>query len=108
MLFKVVITQSAEQDLQGIVGYITTKYSTPVGAKRYIDDISAKITSLAQFPEASPRYQDADWKGLPLYSCNIRKHKIFYTINHGTQTIEIIHIVYNRRDFKKIFTPKAK
>lgn len=102
MVFKVRFSESAKRDMREIFEYITTNYSDLVGAAKYVADVRKKIASLSTFPERFAIYEETSKDGGQIRTFTVRRHRVFYTVNHIDKEVEIHRIVFGRRNLKSI------
>ena len=56
MIFNVVTSIQAEEDLRGIFEYITFELLSPENAEKQLERLERQILSLDEMPERFPRY----------------------------------------------------
>ena len=56
MIFDVIISAQAEEDLRGIFEYITFELLSPENAEKQLERLEKQILSLDEMPERFPRY----------------------------------------------------
>ena len=56
MIFNVVTSIQAEEDLRGIFEYITFELLSPENAEKQLERLEKQILSLDEMPERFPRY----------------------------------------------------
>ena len=91
--FRVLVTNSAEQDIASIVQYIREELHSPLTAKRYYEGLMEYLRWLADHASVlpiqpdSPLYND----GLPTRRLNYKNVAIIYTISGSD--VYVYHIV---------------
>ena len=78
MIFKVIISAQAENDLRGIFEYITFELLSPENAEKQLDRLEKQILSLDEMPERFPRYGKEPWYSRGLRFVSIDNYIVFY------------------------------
>ena len=100
MTYTVQLTEQAKQDLRGIYEYIALTLFEPETAKNLTRRILAALRSLKEMPNRYPIYQEEPWKSRGLRRMNIENFSGFYFVL--ANSVQIIRIVYNRRDISHV------
>ncbi|MDR1712958.1 MAG: type II toxin-antitoxin system RelE/ParE family toxin [Coriobacteriales bacterium] len=100
--YEVLIEDSAEADLSGIVSYITANLSSPGAAQGIYDLIKQRITSLDQSPArcALVRFEPHRSRGVRWISAG--NYQVFLIINEATCQVHILRILYARRLWERL------
>ena len=61
MIFNVVTSMQAEEDLRGIFEYIAFELLSPENAGKQLERLEKQILSLNEMPERFPRYGKEPW-----------------------------------------------
>lgn len=88
-----------EDDLNGIVDYITYRLRNPLAAERLVDDVEAAIEERRSCAEAFEPYQSSRERRYPYYRIQVRNYTIFYVVIN--RTMEVRRILYSRSNIKK-------
>ena len=88
-----------EDDLNGIVGYITYRLRNPIAAERLVDDVEAAIEDRRSCAEAFEPYPSGRKRKYPYYRIQVRNFTIFYVVIDGT--MEVRRILYSRSNIRK-------
>src|SRR5690554_5896749 len=101
MMYKILRTDKAEDQLRDIIFYIADESGVDV-ALRYLDKIETAINRLQEFPKSGcvPRYSILKKQGYRVVI--VEKHLIFYKINEEGKTEIIYAIVDGRREYKNV------
>jgi plasmid stabilization system protein ParE len=102
MGYKVVVSEHADKDIDGIIRYIATKLKNQIAARTFIEDLNKHYKLLAEYPLTFPvsRYPLLARSG---YRClRINNYIVLYSINEEKQEVLIARVVYSRRDLTKI------
>ena len=100
-MYRVVYTSHASNDLSGIQRYIAEKFSDPASALNQAARITKAAKSLAVFPNLY-RVRRKDSKGRDIRYCNVDNYVIIYSVDDVNHIVNIVRIVYNRRDIDSL------
>lgn len=91
--FRVLVTNSAEQDIVSIVQYIREELHSPLTAKRYYEGLMGHLHWLAEHASVLPIQPDSPlYNGvLPTRRLNYKNVAIIYTISG--RDVYVYHIV---------------
>jgi len=100
MMYKIVLSSDAIQDLADTKTYISRELKNPMAAKRIVSGIVKGLRILEPYPEAGPSVaaltgEDTD---IRLLSCG--KHIAMYRISGNT--IHVARIVNARQDYLRL------
>ena len=95
--YNVIFSESAEDDLDGIVEYLSN--FSPTIARRYYDDIMAKSLSLAFMPHRCPLVRDERLRNKGYRYLFIRNYTVFFVIDEPNYIVDIRAIMYSRREY---------
>ena len=101
--YKVVFSNDARQDLKSIVKYIKNELNEPKIANKISIKIKNGISEIAENPKI---YTIIDYdfiKRLKLRKKVVNNYIIFYRILETKKEIQIVRILYGRRDWNKLF-----
>ena len=102
MKYEIIITATAETDLNSAVDYIEHVLLNPQAADDLLDEAEAKIADLALFPEKNPLISDPVLKAWGIRFAAVKNYLIFHTISHPEQRVQIIRFLYRKRDWTSI------
>jgi toxin ParE1/3/4 len=100
--YAVVIDEPAERDLWEILRYITDTLKEPETAKRVYRSIKERIMSLDRFPFRHKIVDDARYAALGLRKLYAENYTAFYVIDEARDTVHILRILYNRREWQNL------
>lgn len=100
--YKVIIQESAELDLNGIIEYIAIDLNEKSIALKLYKKIVEAINSLSDTPGRCAVIDEEPFKTLQTRRLIIDNYSIFYYLNNETETVHILRILYNRRDWKNL------
>ena len=100
--YSVVVTETAERDLAGIVDYLSGKLTSPGAALSVLDEFDRLVDSLEELPAAHAAVRDellalAGYRWAPLGSS-----MAFFTIDEASSTVTIERILYGSRNWREI------
>ena len=101
MIYDVVYSAEARQDLRNIYEYIAYKLLVPEIAFGQVDRIMKEARSLEQMPMRYTRYEEEPWHSQGLRFLPVDNYLIFYLLDEITSVVNIIRIMYGGRDVKK-------
>jgi len=81
--YKLIITDSAQEDIDQYIDTIIFTYNAPITAKKHYDDLYAILRKIEQYPLAnSIRYNSSLLQyGYNVRRVNYKKMAILYTVN---------------------------
>jgi toxin ParE1/3/4 len=95
--YNVVFSQSAEDDLDDIVEYLSN--FSPTIARRYYDDIMVKSLSLSFMPQRCSFVRDERLRNKGYRWIPIRNYTVFFVIDELNYIVDIRAIMYSRREY---------
>lgn len=101
MRYKILYSEKAREDLRVIARYISYELQEFNTAKKIIDAILNDIKILDTFPM---RYRLCDyerWRKIGLRCMNVKNYIVFYLPYEEKGVVNIIRIMYQRRDLEK-------
>lgn len=101
MIYDVVYTAEARQDLRDIYEYIAYELLVPEIASSQVDRIMKAARSLEQMPMRYTRYEEEPWHSQGLRFFPVDNYLIFYLPDETTSVVNIIRIMYGGRDVKR-------
>lgn len=97
--YKVLMTQSATQDLTGISSYIAHELKEPPLAKKLVRKIRASVMSLAELPLRHALVSDENLAAQGFRKTMVDNYIIFYIVSERNKTVAVVRILYGRRDW---------
>ncbi len=102
MQYKVVIEQTAESDLLGILTYISETLKEPEIAKRIYFSIKKEVMTLGQMPYRHAVVQEEPYATIGVRRFPVENYTAFYVVDEEGKTVHIFRILYNRREWQNI------
>lgn len=103
-LFKIAITRQAQEDMTSIGDYIAYTLEEPETASKFIADLRAAVLSLHSFPYRYQLIDDPVLSSQGIHSLTIKNYYVFYQISDELNTVVVLRVGYNRRNWKEILT----
>ncbi len=101
MIFNVVYSSGARQDLRDIYEYIAYELLEPDTAAGQTNRIMKAARSLEQMPMRHRLYEEEPWHSQRLRFLPVDNYLIFYLPDETNNIVNIIRIMYGGRDVKK-------
>lgn len=101
MIFNVLYTSEARQDLRDIYEYIAYELLAPETAARQTERIMKGARSLEQMPMRHRLFEEEPWHSQGVRFLPVDNYLIFYLPDETNNTVSIIRIMYGGRDVKK-------
>ena len=96
--YRVLISAPAENDLRDIVRYISAQLLAPMTAAKMMD----AIEGLVDMPQKFPLVTDERLATMGYRKFIVKSYIVFYTIDEKSTVVDIIRIVYARRDWLQL------
>ena len=101
MIFNVVSSSEARQDLRDIYEYIAYELLEPDTAAGQTNRIMKAARSLEQMPMRHRLYEEEPWHSQGLRFLPVDNYLIFYLPDETNNIVNMIRIMYGGRDVKK-------
>ena len=101
MIFNVVYSSEARQDLRDIYEYIAYELLEPDTAAGQTNRIMKAARSLEQMPMRHRLYEEEPWHSQGLRFLPVDNYLIFYLPDETISVVNIIRIMYGGRDVKR-------
>ncbi|OPX83333.1 MAG: Plasmid stabilization system protein [Pelotomaculum sp. PtaB.Bin104] len=102
--YNLVIAEVAEADLDGIADYISYELKEPATALKQLARIEDAMATLEELPERHGIVHDKYLAARGVRKLSIDNYLIFYIVNKGTNTINIVRVLHGRRDWESILS----
>lgn len=96
--------QKAEQDLEDIYCYISNTLLEPEIAKKIYLTIYDRIQSLKNMLKRNPIVTEEPFKSIGLRKQHAANYMILYIVNDENNTINIIRILYSKRNWQNLLS----
>ena len=101
MMFDVVISSQAENDLRGIFEYIAFELKSPQNAADQLEKLERKILSLEAMPDRHRVFDREPWRSRGLRILPTDNFVILYLTDARNLTVTVIRVMYGGRDIDK-------
>lgn len=101
-LYRVLMTESATDDLQSIAGYIADELLEPAIAKKLVSKIKEAVMSLSKLPTRHVLVADERLAAQGIRKLIVENYIAFYVISEKDETVTVIRILYGRRDWEHL------
>ena len=98
MEYEVRITLQAQTHLREIRDYIAQKLLAPEAAKSTVQRLGTVMASLSQMPKRVPLVEEEHWRSEGVRVKAIRNFLIYFWVNEAEKTVQVIAVIYARRD----------
>lgn len=102
--YRITLTKRAKDDIIDIGDYITYTLSEPNISINFIKGLKQSISQLKFFPYKFPLVQDDLLQNQDIRCMPYKNYYIFYEIIEIMQTIIVLRIGYNRRNWRDILS----
>ena len=99
--YEIKYLSSYIEDLTRILNYIMYNLENENATERLLENINKAIIERSLSPESYEKYNRSKNSNYAWYRIYVENYTIFYTVEGNT--MEIVRILSNRRDFEKIF-----
>jgi toxin ParE1/3/4 len=98
--YKIVIEETAENDLIGILNYISGTLHEPNIAIRIYGSIKKEILSLNKMPNRYAVVNEEPYRSMGVRRIPVENYTAFYIVDEKQNMVHIFRILYNRREWK--------
>lgn len=101
MMYDVVYSANARQDIRDIYTYIAFELMEMDVAKRQVNRIVEKICSLTEMPFRHKVYEDEPWHSIEMRYFPVDNYLVFYLPSKNNNVVNILRIMYKGRDITR-------
>ena len=98
--YKIVIEQTAENDLLGILSYISDTLHEPSIAMKIYGLIKKEILTLNRMPFRFEVVNEEPYRSIGVRRIPVENYTAFYIVDENEKTVHIFRILYNRREWQ--------
>lgn len=102
MKYAIKLSLEAADDINGIYEYIAVSLGEKDIAVNMINLIEKNILSLDEMPGRYRLYENEPWKSRGVHIMAVKKYLVFYTVDNGSQTVNVFRVIYGSRDIDNI------
>lgn len=100
--YKIQFSKDARNDLIDTYSYIKYNLQEPLIAKKLIAKIREEINKLKDNPTIFAVIKDEIIQKRKIRKIKINNYIVFYKVNENNKIVEIVRIMYTRRNWTKI------
>ena len=100
--YKIQFSKEAKMDLIDIYRYIKYDLQEPVIAKKKKKKMRGEINKLKDNPTIYVTIKDEFIKKREIRKIKVNNYIVFYRVEENNKIVEIVRIMYGRRNWKKI------
>ena len=100
MIFDILFSSAAQDDLDGIFAHISETLAAPMAAKNLSNSIHDALDTLSAFPETFALCQDEPWVLRGVRVMPVKNYRFYYIVNHDAREVFILRVFYYRQDKK--------
>jgi len=100
--YRVLITRSAQNDLMDISSYIRDELKEPAIAIKLVEKLKVSIMSLSTFPLRYNLVVDERLSAQGFRKFIIDNYLVFYLVSEKEQTVNVVRILYGKRDWEHL------
>ena len=101
-VYRVNITEPAENDLRDIARYISSQLNAPTTALNMVQTIKEAIATLKTSPFAHPLVRDERLAAIGYRPLLIKNYIAFYIVHKKEKVVDVDRILYGRRDWQNL------
>ena len=98
-MFRVQITQRAEQDLKEALDYISDTLHNPAAALHLFDEATKQLQSLSDFPDRNPLVRDTFLAANGIRIHLIENYIAVYMVHEPTNAVIILRFLHSKRNW---------
>ncbi|MCF0126972.1 MAG: type II toxin-antitoxin system RelE/ParE family toxin [Pseudobutyrivibrio sp.] len=101
MIYEVIISSQAEEDLREIFEYIAFELESPQNAVGQLERLEKSILSLDTKPNRFRMYEREPWHSRGLRVLPVDNFVVLYIPNEALKTVTIVRVMYCGRDIER-------
>ena len=101
VVWNIRYTETAKNDLKGIVSYIKNVLLEEMIAQNMYSAITSAIRSIDTMPFRHQLYRDEPWFSQGLRMMKVKTHLVHCLTDEGQKEVRIVRIMYAKRDIRK-------
>lgn len=98
MIYAVITTDQADDDLRCIYEYIAFELLSPDHAAGQLGRLEKRIVGLEEFPEKFRHYEKEPWHSRGLRVMPVDNYLVFYIPNKDAGIVTVIRVMYAGRE----------
>lgn len=104
--YDVVLTRRAKNDIIDIGDYISYTLLEPETAYRFVTGLRSAISTLQKLPNRFALVDDRVLSTQGIHCMSYKNYYVFYEIEETMNTVIVLRVGYNRRNWKEILLKK--
>jgi plasmid stabilization system protein ParE len=101
-MYKVVVTELAQGDLDSIVAYITGQLANPTAAGRLLDEVGECYANLKSQPLMYELSRDERLAAAGYRKAVIGSYVMLYKVDEAEKAVTVYRFFYGPRDYTKL------
>ena len=101
-MYDLKITELAQSDLDGIVGYIALQLDSPAAAIAFLDEVEKCYSNLRSNPFIYAKSGDARLQKEGYRKALIKNYILMFKVNEDENAVVIYRVFYGARDYFKL------
>lgn len=101
-MYRLVVTELANQDLDNIVSYMAVQLANPSAAGNFLDEVDACYQFLQSNPLMYEKCRDPRLEAEGYRKAVIKNYIAVYRINETTKSVIILRFFYGAQDYIKL------
>jgi plasmid stabilization system protein ParE len=101
-MYKVLITELAQSDLDAIVEYISVQLSNPIAAADLLDEVDKCYSHLRSNPFIYAKSTDARLEKEGFRKALIKNYILFFKVFESDKKVIVYRIIYSARDYEQL------
>ena len=106
--WDVQLSEPAENDLDNIYRYIAETLLEPLTAWHQIERIRKAVFSLDEMPERGSFFPNEPWRSRGLRRIFVDNYCILYDVQETTDTVDVVAIIYSRRNIEEVLDQEER
>ena len=102
MNYTVELSNTAEQDINESVRYVTLQLKNPIAGRRLLGNTINCVDSLESFPARFPVIDDPILVIHQIHFVPVQNYLLFYQIHEPSHTVMVLRFLYGKSDWASI------
>ena len=98
MIYKLLVSKEADEDIEDIVLYIVSELHNPSAASAFLDDVEKSYHNMVENPAMYSLCNDYRLSNGGYRKIVIKNYLILYRINEENKTVIVVRVVYGGRN----------
>lgn len=101
-MYRLVITELANKDLDDIVRYITEELKNPIAAGHFLDAVDESYRYLKTNPLMYAKCTDMRLEQAGYRKALIKNYLLIYKVDEQAKTVHVLRFFYAARDYERL------